>query len=594
MDNKEPDRLFSDPPADSPEEDIVLTEHPEPINAPDTEEPIRIEKTSASLNCPKSLSEPIALIERLIEENQDLAEGVRMLCQRALVKPDALIEAASNYLAHALDDKNLHLCLEIPPPYLAEELAHDDNAIIAPLVFSHWRALGDSARLVRLSDALIDKAGSLTGATAGNFLLEVAAEVAVQKPLRSSRLIDIARPLVGSSDECKPLNNALRWQEVGDFLREDGASFRSFWLQRLKSTEPAEWQIKEAKEAIAFLLGAQSKGRKIPALILESTPPDTLTPASVTKPPPAVSVPTTEPANEKTAESPEKKNKKLEPAPKPAPPEKTEKKAPPVPATEKKSSSLPAFLIGGLCVLAAGAWVGRDTLLLLLNSSHTNPGSAPNSPLTAEPVAQPATRPTAPPPTQPAAPAPAVAEPVIISPAAPTVAKVIEAPPTPQIVPAANPAPAISASPPQGASPPEAEWRKSRFAAVVKEYPALARWHQMVKTSNWRDTHTMLMGLKSFLPYDGDEFPQLLTLLLLDPPQDPQVGEAVPKIAARRLKPAEFIPLWEKLMYPGSPNDKEIRAAAEAYLSVKMDYLTPETVEKLKKIAAPPAAKGHE
>ena len=148
------------------------------------------------------------------------------------------------------------------------------------------------------------------------------------------------------------------------------------------------------------------------------------------------------------------------------------------------------------------------------------------------------------------------------------------------------PQPQKTSAPPAPTHPNDA-WRRAEFAALARQHPDLVRWHAAARTSKWLEVGTLIMGLKSYLPYAGEEYPHLLKLLLLDPPSDDDVATAVPKIAVRRMKTGELIPLWEKLVYPGSPNEKQIRAAADAYLSAKQDSLVPSAKERLQKLARP-------
>lgn len=551
----------------------------------------------AQFNHPKALSDPIAAIERALEQNNDAAEPVRQLCQRAMTSPDALVDAASTFLAHTLTPGLLQLCDVVPSAYLAEEVAQG-GAVVAPVAFSHWKETGNVNQLVRLADALVDQAPRLKTADTGELLLQLAVEIAIQKPLRSMRLIEIARPLVGPPAQSQPLREARRWQAAGDFIREGGGTCRAFWARSLRTTEAIDWKSGEASSAIDQLVRAWEKGADVPGVLVESLPAplrEKLFGRSADTEQTSDAAPTSEP----------------EAAPSP------DTTAAPPTASRPQSRPRMGILVGTVVLAVAAGWFARDSILPLLSSPHPASGgsSAAVPPSAAPPLDGAPVVPSAPAPdtkAQISAPSPASSAPPSAAPSAQA---------EPKAGPADTPAPAISdaaplpppmrvddsppvkvAAPPPGPAPAHSEiaaatqdaWRKLQLADLVKEHPAVSRWHQATKKSTWRESHSMLMGLRSFLPYDGDDFAHLLTMLLLDPPVDPDVAEAVPKIAARRLKTDEFVPLWEKLVYPGSPNEKQIRAAAEAYLSVKADYLSLQTLERLKKIAQPPAAGAHE
>lgn len=592
-------------PAGKPAEEPAAQPEPETGDEPGLTEnahnddgiPGKPDIREAQFNHPKALSDPIAAIERALEQKDDAAEPVRQLCQKAMTSPDALVDAASTFLAHTLTPGLLHLCDAIPAAYLAEEVAQG-GAVVARVAFSHWKETGNVTQLVRLADALVDQAPRLNTGDAGELLLQLAVEIAIQKPLRSMRLIEIARPLAGPPAQSQPLREARRWQAAGDFIREGGGTCRAFWAQSLGTTEVTDWKSDEARPAIDQLVRAWEKGADLPGVLVEALPAALREKLFGGR----------DDAKQTSDAAP-----KREPVDAPAP----ERTSTPANVSRPQSHPRMGILVGTVILAVAAGWFARDSILPLLSSPHPASGgsSAAVPPSAAPPFSgAPLVTSALAPDTKGQNSAPPLA-----SIAPPSAAPSAQA--EPKAGPADTPAPAISAAapvpppmrvddsppakvaaPPPGPAPAHSEiavstqdaWRKLQLAELVKEHPAVSRWHLATKNSTWRESHTMLMGLRSFLPYDGDDFAHLLTMLLLDPPVDPDVAEAVPKIVARRLKTDEFVPLWEKLVYPGSPNGKQIRAAAEAYLSVKADYLSLQTVERLKKIAQPPAAGAHE
>ena len=265
---------------------------------------------------------------------------------------------------------------------------------------------------------------------------------------------------------------------------------------------------------------------------------------------------------------------------------------------KKKSGLLAGILIGSVTVLAAAAWVWKDAILQATRPHETAvrqniapPPSKPAPPdATAENPSPPQAIPPRPatPPEQPIAriektetpppkaPASAVATASVVAMMRP----VEDSPPPPA---PAKPAPD---SPPEL---PTDAWRKAEFAALAQQFPSLMRWHTVVRTAKWREVRSLIMGTNGAVPSTGDEYPFLIKLLLLDPPLDPEVAEAVPKVAARMTNPTEWIPLFAKLTYPGSPNEKQLRQAAQAYLSASPDFLMPSLMDGLQKLAQPAA-----
>ena len=556
---------------------------PAPDDPADVKVSSRGGKTGTTFNHPEALSDPIALIEQLIEKEADPGEGIQQLCARAVANPGALIEPAGNYLAHLIAAGRLSSCPDVPASFLVEELALG-SVVVTPLVLSRWEEAKDTSRIVRLADGLAGKESRLSGPEAGEFALKIALIIAIQKPVRSLRLIEIARPLVKGAGHQPLLEKALQWQAAGDFLSGDGRIYRSFWQERLTKPESTDWENDEAVNAVKHLKRARGKGEKIPPVLVGQIPQTIWNPEPVEDKPATRSNPEAPPPQA----TPSVKDKPV-PIPEPAPQ-----------GQRQKSGFLSGFLIGGSTMLLAVMWLGKDSIIqkpapqpLVMARSAPLPASIVKMeppavpppvaiesipieqtakvdlPVPAAPKSEPPTASTQPPP---APPAPLVA---VIAPK--------EQPPAKSAPVEARASP----SAPAAAVPvrPEDEWRKAEFAALAQKYPNLVRWHGTARSASWQEAGSLVQGLRSFLPYTGDEYPLLLKLLLLDPPADADVAAAVPKMAARRMKTAELLPLWERLVYPGSPNERQIREAAVAYLSMKKETLGPSSLQRLEILA---------
>ncbi len=532
---------------------------PDPDENLENEAPRRASAPDAAFNHPKALSEPIAQIERVLAEGGEPDEGIQLLCERAIASPAALIGAASNYLVHLLTGGRLASCPEIPTAYLVEELSHE-AVLVTPLLVKVWEESGDQSRLLRLADGLISQASRLKGSDVGVFLLAIAVDLAIQKPVRCLRLIDIARPLIQDPADGPLLTEAEQWQSAGDFLRGDGQKFRSFWQKQFSPGNQWDAESSESAEAVAYLRGVREHGTDIPELFLK------VIPAGILNTTTAQQV-----ISERSLDAdtlPPRGSAESEPV---------VMGAEAVSDTKRRPSFLTGFILGGVSMLAVAGWMGKNSILPWIRTSAPAPIAIPSlpSPPAAAPemVAVTAVVPPVPPPA-------AVVTPISVPP--------VEAAPAmrePSAVVAQDllptPAPPISAA--ASAKPADA-WRRAEFAALAKQHPAMVRWHQTASTSTWREVQPLLMGMHSFLPLSSEDFPCLIKLLLLDPPRDAEVAEAVPKIAARRLKSSEFVLLLEKLLYPGSPNEKEVRAAAEGFLNVKADTLDQSLRVRLQKL----------
>lgn len=580
---------------------------------PARDKPVDGNDSSTKGDHPKPLRESVTLIERLLAEKGDPAAGVWQLCERAAASPAALTAPAGRFLSRLLADGKLGTCPDVPPAYLVEELIQG-SLVILPVKMAQWEARDDFSQHVRLADKLADKAGQLKDCStdAADVIIRLAHKIAIQRPVRSGRLIEIASPVIAARDDQAKLTEARRWQAAGEFLNGKGREHRSFWQRVMDHPADIDWAGPVAARAVTFLKEAQDKGESIPPALLEKIPPAESTPGVESRDEEAKRTTTAaEPARlvESKGEEPV-----LTPAEEPA--------AEPAPVRgnsgdsgrqKQKSGFFSGFALGGLTMFVAALWVWKDSILLpaakMPGESHPAVTEAPAkssektassvkatpAPAPVIPAPEPAMLPP-PPPTAAAEPAPAPAATVAMAEQKPA-AKESQPPPAAASSSSAEAAEAKSVEPavakepnppsaPKSANPADA-WRKAEFAALAARHPSMVRWHGAVRTAKWREAGPLVQGLQSYLRYTSEEYVPFLKLLLLDPPTDPEVAEAVPKLAARRMKSAELLPLWEKLVYPGSPNEKPIRAAARVYLDMKNDVLGTDAREQLTKIAAP-------
>lgn len=534
-----------------------------------------------TFNHPKALSSHIAQIEKLLLDGSDPSEAVAALCESTLANPATLIEPAANFLSHLLGDGRLPGCTSIPPAFLVEELTQESVAVTTVL-FARWEEGGDTARITRLADGVADRGSRLQGCEVGSFILDLATALAIQKPVRSLRLIEIARALVKGGDKNPEVSKARRWQAAGDFLNGDGRTSRAFWSRLLKTSgKTMDWESDEAVKALKYLKQARDKGKTIPALLTDVVPPaawGTVAESAPKEKPAAESQPATEvaTADEVAAAVPAEEPAALHGS-----------------AEKKKSGFLSGFLIGGVSMLLTASWMWRDSILKQPEPQSAAEPAAPTATVVTKPPVLVATPTPVPAQVEKPAAAPIVPEPkakpavvVPAKPAAPFVAMVVPKDERPPSVPEKPQQAPVAKTKPERQ---EDSWRKAEFQALAKKHPALVRWHSLARTSQWREAGGLVMGLKTYLPFAGEEYPHFITMLMLDPPSDAEVAEAVPKLAARRMKVTDIIPLWEKLVYPSSPNEKQIRAAADALLTVKKGVLGPSAAERLEKLVRPAA-----
>lgn len=109
----------------------------------------------------------------------------------------------------------------------------------------------------------------------------------------------------------------------------------------------------------------------------------------------------------------------------------------------------------------------------------------------------------------------------------------------------------------------DSAWRASEIQRLLMEKPALAATAEVFKSGGWEDHRAMLEGDTPTLAKDSAEYLNLLIWLHLSPPENEQINTRVPGLLADLKPDSETLDLWEKLVYPGSPNADHIRQAAQ-------------------------------
>jgi len=130
-----------------------------------------------------------------------------------------------------------------------------------------------------------------------------------------------------------------------------------------------------------------------------------------------------------------------------------------------------------------------------------------------------------------------------------------------------------------------AAWRKDTLRQKAAELVKYAPQHEMAKSGSWSENEELLTGRSKELPFESPQYMQLLVWLHLDPPQDAGVRRQVCLQLLKRVK-ADAISLWELLLYPGSANVGEIKAAAREALADQSYSWSAEEKKRLGMIVA--------
>ncbi|MFC5454912.1 hypothetical protein [Prosthecobacter fluviatilis] len=111
-------------------------------------------------------------------------------------------------------------------------------------------------------------------------------------------------------------------------------------------------------------------------------------------------------------------------------------------------------------------------------------------------------------------------------------------------------------------------WRKQELQKKAAEMKPFEAQHALAKKGGWSENEKVLSGKSEELPFDSQQYMNLLVWLHLDPPENEDVRLRVCKLLLERVK-GDAIALWELLAYPGSANAKEIKVTARNALAEK-------------------------
>ena len=455
-----------------------------------------------------------------LQNGVQVRETFSAFCSAAYVKPD-WAGPASEFLAALFEEKEDILSEMARIPDLIIELA-SGHYTLTFMVASRWLLKGDTARLVRLAEALIATQARMSGGEIVDVMLALATSLAVTRFPRAEQLLIVAEPQA-TEDHREALQEARLWLGAGRIVRGCTPEVRDLLDHRLRrSRNTWAWESREEREALTQLADHLDVDMEGAALFKAITPTVWWDLAMVR-------------ARERT----EHEATEAPPSPEPAP-------EPPLPGLDVSMlddrtpivvwNAFP-FFCGGLVGAAAMAgviWLGPYDLIKGSPKLTSAPVTVPSTLAIAATKPKTSASTTT---TTPTAIAPAVA----VSPAAA---------PSPAIVPVAQ-------------EQTMAQWRQQESAALAKESPELARLVDRIKVANWTLNEALLKGEMLELTRDNPDYQTLLLWLHLDPPQDADTRSRIPGLLAAVRQDTILLDLWEKLVYPGSPNAADIQIAAK-------------------------------
>ena len=178
--------------------------------------------------------------------------------------------------------------------------------------------------------------------------------------------------------------------------------------------------------------------------------------------------------------------------------------------------------------------------------------------------------------------------------AAPKVAEVKPTPPMPSPVPAPTPpAPkpvAPPASPPVVVSkaqvaPPFEIWKQKRVVEILSQHPSMKDWAFTAQNRSLRDSTHLILGKHPLIPHKSSVHQSLLTLLVLDPPKDPDAARASLTMFSRVCPPSLCLEVWEPMVEAKMPQTDDIRRAAGVMVELMSIQLSAATRQRLERLA---------
>jgi hypothetical protein len=484
----------------------------------------------------------------------------------------------SRRLIDAYDDQGLLLAASVQPHHLHKELSCNCSDLTR-LVVLQWVRQGEIQKLKLLGDALLTTPDAQLNRETARVMMLLGGLLGILRPQAARKLVDRAAPLLREPADVELVNDAMPWVQAGELLGSSPPEERIFWNRRLR--EPSadwDWNQPESRLALSHLAavlpreevpGVELFQNAVPGIwwdLWRSRPPlpeQPATPLLLGAGAPSPTAPTT----------------------------------PPPPARRI------GFGIGLASGLAAAILVLGAAAVLVPLEEETD--AAPDSSSPSSPALPPAVA---------VAPAPAAAAPPVVEeppvkaeapvekpsgPPAPPIRESLRllqsvlsgaestssgksagTPGQPAAAGAVAPGAAAQATSSRALS--QKDRRELARDAFERQHPEIKKLFGLLKDGSLRQHESLLHGESGAAPSGGEEHQFLLEWLILDPPEQADTRLAATKMAMRELPVDKAVDLFELCLYPGSPNEIEIRQCAELLLDLSYDSLSTDQVARLK------------
>lgn len=215
--------------------------------------------STARADSPPTAAEEPSLASLRLSDGADA--GVARYCDRFFTNPESA-RSGSKALLTAFEDNGAWLSSLMQPSQLVAEVRQSCCALTSHVIM-HWINQGETHKLARLADALLDASPPLATHEAGQIMALLASILGILRPLRAQNLRAAALPLLEDPLDAKLRTETEEWVEIGSSLRDLPPDERLFWNRRLREPdEDWEWESAEscaALKALAPLLRQKPK-----------------------------------------------------------------------------------------------------------------------------------------------------------------------------------------------------------------------------------------------------------------------------------------------------------------------------------------------
>ncbi|MBL9129940.1 MAG: hypothetical protein JNG86_02000 [Verrucomicrobiaceae bacterium] len=476
-----------------------------------------------------------------LRHNAGVAERFDAFCVQAFSKPDWAVPASA-VIGELFEDNEERLAELARVPDLVIELGCG-QAAVACTVASIWAARGEIHRLARLAESIVAAHGTMKNSAAVEVMLALAATLAVSRPARAEQLFNAALPSATAEHE-DAVADARAWLATGKVVCSAPQEIRDLWDTRLRRPRTIwKWDSAEERKALELLAEQVSPGS--PGM----DPYQRIVPAcwwdlALTK-----------------SQQPEPPARPVEHGAEPA----------------KHEHEPDHAASNGVGTAASHSEVWSQ--------NRTTSGWDDSMPLGVNPRASGTAR-------------------VVLGWAAGVFMMAFTALLAPEGVyrlandvralfsgesaAAAAPAKVMApVKPPMTQAQIDEEnqrWRTSQAQAMAVKHQALSPFFYQARDGAWKQQQMLLEGHSGDLPFANEGYMHLLIWLHMDPPKDEEIQARLPRLLLERVD-SGALALWERLIYPGSPNGEHIRRVAGDVIDEKRRTWSAEDIERLREIA---------